>query len=97
APDGGELGVGQRARLALEGDFFGRRPRRHRGEPADQALELLRREKRWCAAAEVDEVVRTPGYRGKLPVKLPLARQRVEILADLGRVLIGVDAIVTEV
>src|SRR6185295_17713073 len=96
SPDGGELRVGQRARLALEGDFFGRRPRRHRGEPADQALELLRREKRRRAAAEVHEVERASGYRGKLPVELPLARERVEILADLGRILVGVDAKVTE-
>ena len=53
APDGGELGVRQRARLALERDLFGAGPGRDRGQPPDQTLQLLRRQKRRRAAAEV--------------------------------------------
>ncbi len=60
-------------------------------------LELLRREKRRRAAAEVDEVQRPAGDRRQLAVQLELARQHVEILVDLARVLVGVDPEVAEV
>ena len=59
--------------------------------------QLLRRQERRRAAAEVDEVERPAGDRRLLRVQLPLARQDVEILADLGRVLVGVDAEIAEV
>jgi hypothetical protein len=36
----GELRLGERARLALEGDFFGRRPRRRRRQPLNEAAQL---------------------------------------------------------
>src|SRR4029450_13288459 len=57
-PDRGELALGQRAGLALEGDLLGARPRRERAQPSHEALELLRREEGRRAAAEVDEVER---------------------------------------
>ena len=54
--DRGELGFGDRAGLAFERDLFGAVPRAVRIEPADEALQLLRRQERRRAAAEVDEV-----------------------------------------
>ena len=96
-PDHRQLALGQRARLALEGDLFGLVPRRHRAQALHQPLELLRRQKRRRAAAEVHEVQRPPGNRRQLAVQLELARQHVEVLIDLARVLVGVDAEVAEV
>ena len=47
----------------------------------DQRLQLLRRQERRRAAAEVDEVERPAGDRRLLRVQLPLAREHVEVLA----------------
>ena len=72
-----ELGLGQRARLALEGDFLGAVPRRDRRSAAStRPLELLRREERRRAAAEVDEVERPAGDAGGARVELPLAGEQ---------------------
>ena len=92
-----ELGLGERPRLALEGDLLGVLPWRHGGQPADQAFELLRREERGRAAAEVDEVQRPSGDRRLRRAELPLAREHVEIIVDLLRVLVGVHAEIAEV
>ena len=91
-----ELGFGERAGLALEGDLFGVVPRAGGVEPADQALQLLRRQERRRAAAEVDEVEAAAGDRRLRRVELPFARQQIEILLDLARVLVGVDPEVAE-
>ena len=68
-----------------------------RGQPSDQAFELLRREKRRRAAAEVDEVERPAGDRRLRRVQLPFAREHVQVVVDLLGVLVGVDAEVAEV
>ena len=94
--NGGELGFGERAGLALERDFFGRRPRRDGRQPLHQAAQLPHRQERRRAAAEVHEVERPAVDRGIGVVQLPLARHHVEILLDFLRVLVGVDAEVAE-
>ena len=76
AADDRQLALGQRARLALEGHFLGRVPRRDRLQPVHQPLELARREKRRRAAAEIDEVERPAGDGRQRGVELPLANQR---------------------
>ena len=95
-PDRRELRLRQRPGLALEGDFFGARPRRDRRQAPDQALELRRREKRRGAPAEVHEINRPAGDSLERRVELPLARQEIEVRLDFLRVAIGVDAEVTE-
>ena len=97
AADGRQLGLGQRARLALERDLFGIAPRGGRAQTGDQPFELTRGQKRRGAAAEIDEIHRPPGNGRQPRVELPLARQHVEIVVDLLRVLVGVDAEVAEV
>src|SRR5690606_30379589 len=97
APDRLQLRLRERARLALERDLLGRVPRGDRGETPDERLELARREERRRAAAEVDEVQRPARDGGPGGVELPLAREQVEVVGDLLRVAIGVDAEVAEV
>ena len=59
-------------------------PRRRRRQPRHQPFELLRREERRRAAAEVDEVERPSGDRPAASrVELPLARHDVEVAVDL--------------
>ena len=95
--NGRELGLGQRAGLALERDLFGRRPRRDRRQPLHQPGQLPHRQKRRRAAAEVHEIERAAVDGGIGVVELPLARHHVEVLFDFLRVLVGVDAEVAEV
>ena len=85
-----------RARLALERDLFGVVPRAARVQPADESLQLLRRQERRRAAAEVDEVELAAGHCRRRGVELPLPREQIEILLDLARILVGVDPEVTE-
>src|SRR5207248_10197527 len=61
------------------------------------SLELRRRQERRRAAAEVDEVERPTGHRGKRSVQFPLAREHIEIPVYLLRVLVGVDTEIAEV
>ena len=75
-PDRGELGFGERARLALERDLLGRR------STDDVAVSRLHeasraagRQERRRAAAEIDEVERPPRDGRPLGVELPLARR----------------------
>ena len=92
----GELGLGERARLALERDLASGRPRRCGRQPVDQPPELPDREERRRAAAEIDEVERPPGD-GRLPgVQLPLPPQHIEVRLDLRRVLVRVNPEVAE-
>ena len=93
----GEFGLGQRARLALERDFLGRRPRRDGRQPLHQAAQLPHRQERRRPAAEVHEVERTAVDRGIGVIELPFAGHHVEILFDFLRVLVGVDAEIAEV
>src|SRR5258706_3773833 len=95
-PDGRELWLGQRAGLALEGDLFRAAPRCGRRQALDETFELLRREKRWRSPAEVHEINRAAGNGLVWSVKLPFARQEIEVRLDLPRVSIGVDAEVTK-
>ena len=91
------LRLGERAGLALERDFFGRRPRRDGRQPLHEAAELPHRQERRRAAAEVHEVERPAVDRRIGVVELPLARHHVEVFLDFLRVLVGVDAEVAEV
>jgi hypothetical protein len=97
APDGGELGVRECPWLALERDFLGAGPGRDRRQSPHQTLQLLRREKRRRAAAEVHEVQRPSGDRRQLAVQLPFATEYVEVVADLLRVLVCIDPEIAEV
>src|SRR5258706_10796912 len=80
AQDDGELGVGERTRLALERHFLGALPGRDRLQPLDEALELLRREERRGAAAEVHEIEVAARDGRLLSVELPFAREHIEVL-----------------
>ena len=98
AADDVELGLGQRARLALERDLLGRASRaRSAVRRLDQRLELRRRQEGRRAAAEVDEIDR-PARRARAAARssCPFPHERVEILLDLLRVLVRVDAEVAE-
>ena len=95
--NGGELGFGERAGLALERDFLGRCPRRDGRQPLHESAQLPHRQKRRRAAAEVHEVDRPAVDRRIGAVELPLARHHVEVLFDFLRVLVGVDAEIAEV
>ncbi len=95
--DDAKLGLGQRARLALERDLRRVTPGRGRGQPVHQSFELAGRQKRRRAAAEVDKVDRPPGKDRQARVQLPLARQHVEIRAHFLGVLVGVHPEVAEV
>ena len=92
-----DLALLQGAGLALERDLLGRGPGQARAQPAEELLELLAREVRGRAAAEVDEARAAAGDQGSAGVELELALERVEVAADLGRVLVGVDLEVAEV
>ncbi len=97
APDRGQLALGERSRLALERDLFSVVPWATAREPFDEPVELLRRQKRRRAAAEVHEIEWPSGDGRQLAVQLPLARQHVEVLVHFLCVLVGVDPEVTEV
>ena len=94
--DRGQLRLGQRARFALERDFFGTVPRRAAVDAFDQARQLRGREERRRAAAEIDEVdgpIRDHGHRR---IELPFASEAIEVGLDLACVAVGVDAEITK-
>ena len=95
--NGSELGVGERARLALERDLFGTGPGSLCGQTRHQPVELFRREERRRAATEVDEVERPSSDRRQRRVELPFARHDIQVAVDLVGILVGVDAKVAEV
>ena len=92
-----ELRFLQRARLTLEGDFFGILPTHVTIETIDQIMQLLFADVRRRAAAEVSEPELPPLKSGHAAVDFILFDQRVEIDLDLGCVLVRVDFEVTEV
>ena len=70
-----ELRLGQRARLALEGDFLRCRPRGRRSQAIDEPLQLRGRKERRRPAAEVDEVERPArAMAGISQIAIPLPR-----------------------
>ena len=95
-PDRAQLGLGQRSRLALEGDLRGRVPRQRPLQAGSQRLEVAGAYVGGGAAAEVDEPQLAAGDPGGAGVQLHLARHRVEVLPDLRGVLVDVDAEVAE-
>ena len=95
-PDRPQLGLGQRSRLALEGDLSCRVPGQRRLQPRRQRLEVAGAYVGGGAAAEVDEPQLAAGDPGGAGVQLHLARHRVEVLPDLRGVLVDVDAEVAE-
>ena len=95
-PDRLQLVLGQRPGLALERDLFRLVPRRDGGEVLHQPLQLVRRQERRRAAAEVHEVQRPSGNRRLPRVHRPLLGEHVEVAADLLRVLVGIDAEIAE-
>jgi hypothetical protein len=97
APDGLELRLAERSRLAFESNLLGCCPGGCGAQARDEALQLTGREERRCAAAKINEVQRAPGDGRRLEIQLPLPGQHVEILLDLARALVDVDAEVTEV
>ena len=98
SPDRRQLGLGQRARLALERDLLGAAPRRDRGQPLDQRLRAAAsRGTTACRRRSRRSSSGRPAIAGCSRVQLPLAREHVEIVRDLLRVLVGVDAEVAEV
>ena len=97
AANGGQLRLGQRPGLALEGHFLRVAPRGHGVEASDETLELFRRQERRRPATEIDEVQRPAGDRRQVGVELPFVRKHVEVIADLLRVLVGIHAEVAEV
>src|SRR5689334_9161021 len=88
--------MGERPRLAFESDLLGPCPRHHRLNSRDETLELADADVRRRAAAKVDELERPAGDRRLLRQHLDLGSQRVEIGADLLRILVRVDAEVAE-
>ncbi len=96
AADGRELGLRDRARLALERNLVSRAPRAVRRHPRDERFELAGRQERRRTAAEIDELEGPPRDRRPIGVELPFPPQQVEILLDLPRVLVGVNPEVAE-
>ena len=92
-----QLGFGDRSWLALERDFLGILPGCRCRQSSDQAFELLRREKRRRAAAEVHEVQLPSGDRRLRRTQLPFVREHVQVVIDFLRVLVGIHAEVAEV
>ena len=95
-PDRADLGFGQGAGLALEGDFVELRPGEGVLHPDDEAEELLRTDERRGSAAEIDEVEGPPREVRLGRVELDLPRQSVEVALDLLAVLVGIDPEVAE-
>ena len=91
-----ELRLGERAGLAFERHLLRRVPGCAGRQSRDKALQLAGREKRGRAAAEVHEVQGATGDRRRLEIQLPLAPEEVQILFDVARVLVRVDAEIAE-
>ena len=92
-----ELGLGQRARLALERDLF--------GAPAHGVRAVSRVTSDSSCSVERNDGVPPPKYTksigrpasaGCARSSVPLTRQQVQVLLHLPRVLVGVDAEVAE-
>ena len=91
-----DLRLGKRSRLALERDFFGLVPIDVGPQAIDQRRELLAAEERGSAAAEIDEAKRPAPHHRQPADQLDFARQGRDILLDLVRVLVGVNAEIAE-
>ena len=87
----------QCARLTLECNLLGLVPAGLRGQPCHEALELTGREKRGRASTEIHEVERATLDGRQLRVQIPFATDQVQIVGHVLRILVGVDAKVTEV
>ena len=96
-PDGLELVVRQRARLAFERHLLRLVPAQDRLHPVGQVLELRLGQVGGRAAAEIDELRLAPADERLLPVKLQLAKRQLQIPLDGRGVLVGIDAEVAEV
>ncbi len=90
------LGLRERARLALEGDFFGVVPIDVGPQAIDERRELLAAEKRRGTATEIDEAKRPLAHHRQAADQFDLVRQGRDVAFDVVRVLIGIDAKVTE-
>ena len=86
----------ERSRLALEGDFLGRFPGEIFAQPIVQRAELLRAEIRRRAAAEVSKPQRSPLNARLVAQQFEFVLERLDIILDRLRVLIRVNAEVTE-
>ena len=94
--DGGHLGLGQGARLALEGDLVGLAPGHGRLGAGGQGAQVAGADVGGGAAAEVDELQGPAGDPGAPGIGLDLAAKGVEVAPDLAGVAVHVDAEVAE-
>ena len=83
--------------LALKGDFLGLVPGEKIFHPISQVLELTDREITGCSPAKIDELRLPPGEIFGARIAFKLLDAGIEIGIDLVRILVGVDAEITEV
>src|SRR5262249_24238338 len=86
----------QRARLALEGDFFSAVKGEHGAESLEEPAQLTGAQIRGRAAGEVDELQAAAADDRQLRIELHFLEQGVEVGLDVARVLVGVDAEIAE-
>src|SRR5688572_23524922 len=94
--DRAQLAFLQRARLAFERDFLGRVPAPVLVDPLDEPVELLVRQVRRRAAAEVYELELTSLKPVALGVEGDLTREGGQVYLDVAGVLVRIDAEVEE-
>ncbi len=95
--NGLELGIGQRARLGFESDFFRFVPGQQRLHRFREVFELVHGEVRGGAAAEIDEVRFPPADERLRGVERKFLDRGVDVAANGGRVLVGINPEITEV
>src|ERR1044072_7754629 len=91
-----KLRFSQRARLALEGDFFSRLPAHVAVEPLYEMVELPFADIRRRAAAEVGEAQLPTLKSARAAIDFILFDERFDIKLDFSGVLVRVDFEVTE-
>ena len=95
--NGLQLVVSERAGFCLEGDFLHLIPREQSLHAVGEELQLIGRQIAGRATAEVDEARLASFDERLVRVGREILQQRVEVAANLRRVLVGIDLEVAEV